>query len=221
MRARGVAVYRTFGIVMGALIPLVVYQAGGGTRAGEVVFIVLACFGLFVIQFLRSENPKALEGIALTLFVILYVGWFLSHFIKLRLMPGGIMWISYLLAVTKSSDIAAYAVGSIWGRHRLIKHISPKKSIEGTIAGLFASVGVSVAFTGHLPVAMTTLQLMGIGGVIGVVGQCGDLSESMIKRYCASKDSGVLVPGFGGLLDVLDSLLFTAPLFYFFVNSLA
>ena len=217
-KVRGVQVYRLFGIVMCAVIPLVVHDAGGGTRAGEVLFIVLACFGLFLIQFLRSENPKALEGIALTLFSILYIGWFMSHFIKLRFLPEGHLWILYLIAVTKSGDIAAYLVGSLWGRHSLIPHISPKKSVEGTIAGLAASVGVSVAFAGHLPAAWSVPYLAATGLVTGIIAQCGDLSESLIKRYCGAKDSGRVVPGFGGLLDVLDSLLFTAPLFYFFVD---
>lgn len=219
LRAHGVPVYRFFAISMCALIPLVVYDAGGGTRAGEVLFIVLACFGLFLIQFLRSENPRALEGIALTLFSILYIGWFLSHLIKLRLLPDGHLWIAYLIAVTKVGDIAAYLIGSLWGRHSLIPHISPKKSIEGTLAGLAASIGVSLAFSGHLPAPWPALQLAGVGLVMGLVAQCGDLSESLIKRYCGAKDSGRVIPGFGGLLDVMDSVLFTAPLFYFFVNG--
>lgn len=219
LKTRGVQVYRVFGVAMCAIIPLVVYDAGGGTRAGEVLFIVLACFGLFLIQFLRSENPRALEGIALTLFAVLYIGWFLSHLIKLRFLPDGHLWIAYLLVVTKVGDIAAYFVGSTWGRHSLIPHISPKKSIEGTAAGLAASIAVSVAFAGHLPTALSAVQLAGIGFAIGVVALCGDLSESLIKRYCSAKDSGRIVPGFGGLLDVMDSVLFTAPLFYFFVNG--
>lgn len=218
-KARGVQVYRFFGVAMCALIPLVVFDAGGGTRAGEVLFIVLACFGLFLIQFLRSENPKALEGIALTLFSILYIGWFMSHLIKIRFLPEGHLWIAYLIAVTKSGDIAAYIVGSLWGRHSLIPHISPKKSVEGTVAGLIASVGVSAAFAGHLPAAWSLGQLIGVGLVTGLVAQCGDLSESLIKRYCGAKDSGKAIPGFGGLLDVLDSVLFTAPLFYFFLSG--
>lgn len=221
LHARGVQVYRTFGIAMCALIPLVVYDAGGGTRAGEVLFIVLACFGLFLIQFLRGENPRALEGIALTLFSILYIGWFMSHLIKLRFLPDGHVWIAYLILVTKVGDIAAYVVGSCFGRHGLIPHISPKKSVEGTVAGLGASMAVSAAFAGHLPSPLTVLQLAGMGLVTGIVAQCGDLSESLIKRYCGAKDASTLLPGLGGLLDVLDSVLFTAPLFYFFLNGLS
>ncbi len=218
-KARGVQVYRIFGIVMCAIIPLVVFDAGGGTRAGEVLFIVLACFGLFLIQFLRSENPRALEGIALTLFSILYIGWFMSHLIKLRFLPEGHLWVAYLIAVTKSGDIGAYVIGSLFGRHSLIPHISPKKSVEGTVAGLAVSVGVSVAFAGHLPLPFSIPELTLIGLVTGIVAQCGDLSESLIKRYCGAKDSSRIIPGFGGLLDVLDSVLFTAPLFYFFLNG--
>lgn len=218
-KARGVQVYRIFGIVMCAIIPLVVFDAGGGTRAGEVLFIVLACFGLFLIQFLRSENPRALEGIALTLFCVLYIGWFMSHLIKLRFLPDGQMWIVYLVAVTKSGDIGAYLFGSLFGRHRLIPHISPKKSVEGTVAGLLTSVGVSVAFAGRLPLPFSVAELALIGLITGIVALCGDLSESLVKRYCGAKDASHAIPGFGGLMDVLDSILFTAPLFYFFLNG--
>jgi phosphatidate cytidylyltransferase len=136
-------------------------------------------------------------------------------------MPDGHLWIAYLIAVTKIGDIAAYFIGSLWGRHSLIPHISPKKSVEGTLAGLSASVLVSAAFAGHLPVAFGAWQLAGIGLVTGIVAQCGDLSESLIKRYCGAKDSSRTIPGFGGLLDVMDSVLFTAPLFYFFLNGAA
>lgn len=220
LKARGVQVYRVFGIAMCAIIPLVVFDAGGGTRAGEVLFIVLACFGLFLIQFLRSENPRALEGIALTLFAVLYIGWFMSHLIKLRFLPDGHLWIAYLIAVTKSGDIAAYGFGTLWGKHSLIPHVSPKKSVEGTVAGLITSVLVSAAFAGHLPAFWSAPKLVCVGLVTGIVAQCGDLSESLIKRYCGVKDSGSVVPGFGGLLDVLDSVLFTAPLFYFYIAGI-
>ena len=215
MRKARVPVYRFFGVSMGVIIPLIVYMELGHTQSGEILFLVLGCLFLFVLQFFHKNNSEALVGIALTLFGILYVSWFLSFLIKIRFMHGGVMWAAYLLAVTKGSDIGAYAVGSLIGRHPLILHISPKKTIEGTAAGIFSSCAVSWAMGPYLPMAIAPGHLLVMGFVIGIVGEIGDLSESLMKRFCNAKDSGALLPGMGGFLDIVDSVLFTAPLFYF------
>jgi len=219
LKKKGIQVYRVFGIAMGVILPLVIHFQYGQTQAGEVLFLILACFSLFILQFLRKENPRALEGISLTFFGIMYIGWFLSHLIKLRYLPDGAIWIGYLFVVTKMSDVSAFAIGSWIGKHRLIEHISPKKTVEGTIGGLLGSALISTAFISILPVAIPVMHLVLMGLAIGFVGQCGDLSVSLIKRYCAIKDSGVVFPGFGGILDVIDSILFTIPLFYFYLAT--
>lgn len=219
LKLRGVQVYRVFGVSIGSILPLVVYTQMGLTESGDVLFVVLSCFCLFIIQFARSENPRALEGIALTFFSMMYVGWFLSFLVKIKFLYLGWVWIAYLLTVTKVSDVAAFVVGSLWGKHNLIPHISPRKTTEGTVAGLAASALVSVMFAGRLPLAWSALQLALVGTVMGLVAQCGDLSESLIKRYCGVKDSGARLPGFGGVLDIIDSVLFTAPLFYFYLKT--
>jgi len=126
--------------------------------------------------------------------------------------------VAYLLVVTKIGDIAAFGVGSIWGKHNLIPHISPRKTVEGTAAGVLLSVFLSCAFVNVLPFEASLLHMAVLGLLIGLVAQCGDLSESLIKRYCGLKDSGKIVPGFGGVLDMMDSVLFTAPLFFFYIR---
>lgn len=210
-----IPVYRVFGVGMGVLIPLVVALEFGVTEAGEILFLVFGCLSLFVLQFFRKHNPQALIGISLTLFGILYVSWFLSFLIKIRFLPGGVIWTAYLLAVTKAEDIGAYLVGSLVGRHPLIPHISPKKSVEGAIGGLLASIAASLAFQPHLPIPFSTIHVVVLGFMIGLVAQIGDLSESLMKRFCHSKDSGGILPGMGGALDGVDSILFTAPIFYY------
>lgn len=220
LKLKGVQINRLFGVSMGAILPLVQHFQFGLTQSGEVLFIVLSCFCLFVIQFMRRENPRALEGIALTFFGIMYIAWFLSYAVKIKYLPQGAFWLSYVLVVTKVSDISAYAVGTVWGKRPLIAHISPRKSVEGTLAGVAGSALISVAFLKVLPVEFHPLQLLALGAVIGLVGQCGDLAESLFKRYCDVKDSGRWVPGFGGTLDLLDSVLFTTPLFYFYIKTL-
>ncbi|MFT5206736.1 MAG: phosphatidate cytidylyltransferase [Candidatus Omnitrophota bacterium] len=219
LKGKGVQVYRLFGVAMGAMLPLVVHLQYGISHSGEVLFIVLSCFCLFLIQFSRKNNPNAIEGIALTFFAIMYVAWFLSFIVKLNFLANGALWITYLLVVTKACDVAAFGFGSVFGKTSLIPHISPNKSVEGTMAGVICSALVSALFQCILPVHIGVLHLLSLGLVIGLVAQCGDLSESLIKRYCGVKDSSEIIPGFGGLLDVIDSALFTIPLFYYYLET--
>jgi phosphatidate cytidylyltransferase len=215
LRTAKMPCYRFFGVAMGAVIPVVVYLEQGSTRSGEVLFLILGCLFLFILQFSHKNNAEALVGISLTLLGILYVSWFLSFLIKLRFLEDGGRWVAYILAVTKAGDIGAYAVGSFFGKHSLIPHVSPKKSVEGMIGGWLASVVVSVSLQGFLPAAWNFPHLMILGFLVGIVGQIGDLSESLMKRFCQAKDSGGVLPGMGGVLDAVDSVLFTAPIFYF------
>ena len=215
MRKAQIPVYRLFGLSMGIVIPAIVYMEMGSTQSGEILFLVLGCLLLFLLQFFHENNSHALSGISLTLFGILYISWFLSFLIKIRFLDGGILWVAYLLAVTKAGDIGAYSVGTLFGRHSLIPHISPKKSVEGMVGGLTASVLTSCWLRDYLPLDFAVFHVLILGFLIGVVGQIGDLSESLMKRFCNAKDSGNVLPGMGGFLDAVDSILFTAPIFYF------
>jgi len=221
LKKAGIPVYRVFGVVLGVSIPVIVYAELGHTQSGEILFIVLGCLFLFLLQFFRKDNSQALVGISLTLFGILYISWFLSFLIKIRFIEGGVLWVTYLVAVTKAADVGAYAIGSLFGRHSLIPHISPKKSVEGTLAGLAASILVSVGMIGVLPVELSVLHAAVVGLLLGGVGQIGDLSESLMKRFCSAKDSGNLLPGMGGFLDAVDSILFTAPILYFHLKVIS
>lgn len=215
MKAAKFPVYRMFGVSMGLIVTVAVFLGEGITRSGEVLFLVLGCLFLFVIQFSRKNNVDALIGIALTLFGILYVSWFLSFILKIRFLEDGQRWVAYLICVTKSTDIGAYLVGSAIGRHPLIPHVSPKKSVEGLIGGLALAAVVSVVWGNFLPHTFSLPHLIVLGILLGIIGQIGDLSESLMKRFCGAKDSGKLLPGMGGALDLIDSVLFTAPIFYF------
>jgi phosphatidate cytidylyltransferase len=141
--------------------------------------------------------------------------------IKLRVVPplnmDGRMLILYLIIVTKSGDIGAYIIGTLWGRHQLIPRISPKKSIEGTVASVIISFSAAVLCKGLLP-AVSLANIFAIGALLSIIGQIGDLSESLIKRDCGVKDSGSVFPGLGGMLDMIDSLIFTAPILYFYLR---
>jgi phosphatidate cytidylyltransferase len=215
LRRARVPVYRLFGVSLGIIIPLVVYLEQGATQSGEVLFLVLGCFFLFLLQFSHKNNSEALIGISLTLFGILYVSWFLSFLLKIRYLDGGVVWIAYLVTVTKMADVGAYFVGTAFGHHALIPHVSPKKSVEGFFGGVLASTLASAAIKPYLPLPFSWPHVLIIGFLIGVIGQIGDLSESLMKRFCGAKDSSSLLPGIGGFLDTVDSILFTAPIFYF------
>lgn len=209
-------VYRLFGVAMGLIIPVVVFMEQGPTQAGgEILFLILGCLFLFLLQFSHTNNNEALVGISLTLFGILYVSWFLSFIIKMRFLEHGIRWIAFLLSVTKAGDIGAFSIGTPFGRHPLIAHISPKKSVEGFVGALAATTLSSVLFNKLFSLGFGPAHAAVLGLLIGVIGQIGDLSESLMKRSCGAKDSGRLLPGMGGVLDAVDSILFTAPIFYF------
>lgn len=215
LRNKKVPCFRLFGVAMGLIIAVIVAMEQGTNHSGEILFLILGCLFLFLLQFSRKDNSDALVGISLTLFGILYVGWFLTFLIRLRYLEGGVIWIAYLISVTKAADIGAYLVGSTIGKNRLIPHVSPNKSVEGMFGGLAGSVLASLLFYKHLPLDFSLPHLLILGLLIGIVGQIGDLSESLMKRFCEVKDSGRILPGMGGVLDAVDSILFTAPIFYF------
>ncbi|OGW84203.1 MAG: hypothetical protein A3C47_06185 [Omnitrophica bacterium RIFCSPHIGHO2_02_FULL_51_18] len=221
LKAKGVHIYRLFGVSMGIIIPSIVFMELGTTQSGEILFLVLGCLFLFLLQFFHKDNSQALTGIAVTLFGVLYVSWFLSFVIKIRFMENGMLWVAYLVAVTKAADIGAYSVGTLFGRKTLIPHVSPRKTVEGLVGGISLSIFVSVLLGRHLPIDFTLFHWVVTGLLIGGVGQIGDLSESLIKRFCEAKDSGRLLPGMGGVLDSIDSILFTAPVFYFHLKIYA
>jgi len=166
-----------------------------------------------VMQFRRHQNSGVIVGISTTTFGIIYVSWFMSFLIKIRYLQQGLGLLVTVLLITKLGDIGAYLVGSRFGKTPLIPRISPRKSIEGAVGGLFFSILGALVSKGL--VSLSYLQLAVLGIFIGILAQVGDLSESLMKRDCEVKDSGKIFPGMGGFLDLIDSLLFTAPVFYF------
>lgn len=221
---KGIPVYKYFGVFVGAMIPLSIYLRFEPTRGWELAFITALCLLLFILQFVRRESAHAIVGVSTTLFAILYVAWFFSFFLKLKLLgddtfADGSRLVAYLLLVTKSGDMGAYFVGTYFGRHALIARISPKKSVEGAFGGFVFSLAASMLCKFLIP-QLEYFHLVILGILLGALAQVGDLSESLIKRDCGVKDSSVFFPGLGGVLDIIDSLLFTAPVFYFYVRIL-
>jgi len=205
------------GIFSGILLPYITYSYKPTGGIWEALFFIVVLIALFIIQFTRKENQNAVTLIALTLFGIFYVGWFFTFLVKIRFLEDGHKLVAYLLLVTKAGDIGAYLVGSRFGKHPLIPRISPKKSIEGALGGLLFSVVfalISKAYLGWM--SFSVIFISGI--LIGVFAQVGDLAESLVKRDYEVKDSSLFLPGLGGMLDVIDSILFTAPIFYIYLT---
>lgn len=218
VRNKGIFVYSYFGVITGILLPIIIYlKYGGFVPDLEPFLIVVISLFVFVLQFTRRDNTQALAGISITLLGILYISWFFSFLIRLKYLPHGAYLVSFLLLVTKLGDIGAYFIGSSIGRHNLIPRISPKKTVEGTIGGLLVSIATAFLSKGLLP-NPSFMDLLMLGSFLGVLSQIGDLSESLIKRDCQVKDAAGYLPGLGGILDVIDSLLFTTPIFYFYVR---
>jgi phosphatidate cytidylyltransferase len=181
------------------------------------VAVVMVAFVVRSVQF--PEPGSTMATIAGTVLVVAYVGLLGSFVIQLRWFEGpyhGLLPIVFLIATAKGADTGAFTAGRLAGRHKLWPRLSPNKTIEGAFGGLVAGVAAAliVAALARFVLRVPTLEwpvAAGYGLIVGVVAQLGDLMESMIKRDCARKDASDAVPGFGGVLDVLDSLLFAAP----------
>ncbi len=158
----------------------------------------------------------AWEPAAITVFGICYVNWLLGYGFWLRDLEAGREWVLLLIWVTWLGETAAYLVGSAIGRHPLAPAISPRKTLEGAAAQLIVSVLAAIVarawFFGALPLG----HAVAVGAGLGVVGQVGDLVESALKRSVGTKDTGRLIPGHGGMLDRIDSLLFNTPVLFYY-----
>ncbi len=224
IKKKDIPIYSYTGIFIGLLIPLSIFFRFELTRNWELLFIVCAFLLILMLQFNRQDNRNAILGLSTTLFGVLYVSWFFSFLVKTRLMlPGidGAKLAGFIILITKSGDIGALFIGTWLGRHPLLPKVSPNKSIEGTLGGILVSSLAAVACRSWLPALpqFTPFFVALMGAFFGGLGQLGDLSESLIKRDCNVKDSGSLLPGIGGVLDLVDSLLFSAPAFYLYISS--
>lgn len=163
----------------------------------------------------RPKREGAFISWAWTLGGILYIGWLLSYFVALRGLEDGRNWVFFALFTTFASDTTAFFVGRALGRHKLAPRISPGKTWEGTIAGVFGAIIVSLLFTLLIPISYWQAIVLGL--LVSIFGQLGDLVESLLKRNMGVKDSGRLIPGHGGFLDRIDSVVFAGVVVYYYV----
>ena len=162
----------------------------------------------------QEQDHKPFRNWALTVVGASYLGVMMGQALALRLLPNGLYWMLLGLGITMINDSAAYFVGVTLGRNRILPALSPKKSWEGTVGGWIAATltGAVVAFWSPLGLAVWLGALIGLAG--GILALFGDLAISMLKRQIGVKDSGVFLPGHGGFLDRLDSIMFVLPFVY-------
>lgn len=189
----------------------------------ETSFLILFVLGLCVLQFLSKRSGSGILAISTTLFGLMYVPWLLNFIQKINFFPGvdGHFYLLYFVLITKFSDTGAYMVGSLIGKHKMIPRISPGKTWEGFAGAIGLSTIASLVFVhfahNHMP-HMNWVHAIVLGVILSATAVIGDLIESLFKRESGVKDSGKLFPGIGGILDLLDSLLFNAPIMYLYLR---
>ena len=184
--------------------------------------VILGGLGLILVSSLAWQLTRTARSElhyvdwALTIAGGLYLGWLPAYFVKLRSLPGGLWWMLLALAATWSCDSFAYVFGRALGRRSFFAQVSPRKTWEGALAGWLGAT-VVVVLVGWV-LGLSVAWALGLGLITSLAAICGDLVESMIKRQMGVKDSGGLVPGHGGILDRVDSLLFAVVVAYFYVT---
>lgn len=237
MDAMGIPVFRVIGMIGGAAVISATFwtispqaqQLAAGYQSENLVLMATA-LAVFIRMAFQKHNGNPIATIACTLLGIWYVTFLMNYITRLgfgwrdgdmmhAVGTTGRMMVLYLVVVVKSSDVGAYFSGRFLGRHKMIPRLSPKKTWEGFAGGVTFALLVSLAFfyftagaLGHIKFQLIDALVLGL--VLPVAGAIGDLFESLLKRSSGIKDSGAMIPGMGGVLDVLDSLLFGAPLLY-------
>ncbi len=211
----------TFFYVSGIFVP---EKPASEVNDFETSFLILFVLGLCIRQFVSKSNTAGILAISTTLFGLLYVPWLLNFIQKINFFPNvhGQYYVLYFILVTKFSDLGAYVTGSLIGKHKMIPRISPGKTWEGFGGAIVISTLVSIAYAHfmgpeRLP-GMNIVHATILGILLSGAAVVGDLIESLFKREAGVKDSGRFFPGIGGILDLMDSLLFNAPLMYLYLR---
>ena len=176
------------------------------------------CGGLAWTLLARPDFEQGLADLGIVLVGVLYAALLLPHFVWVRTAnPEGPRWVLFVLAIAMIGDTSGYFVGRALGRHKLMPRVSPGKSVEGAIGIMAGSLVAGAAVKALLLPATSLAHALALAGIMGALGQLGDLSESVIKRTFGAKESGWLFPGHGGVLDRLDSLVFPVTFLYYYL----
>lgn len=211
---------RSTGVGLGLVISIAIVY--GGKPEIFYPLVVFALLILFLCFMATSENlASSTSGIAISFLGVFYIGFLLAHIALLRQLAQASTYVLFLITTVWMGDISAFLCGSTLGKHKLYPKISPKKTFEGLLGAVVGStLGATLFASLFLPDLGKGAALF-LGAGIGVLGQFGDFTESMLKRGAQVKDSGSFIPGHGGMLDRLDSFLFSSPFLYYSLLFLA
>jgi phosphatidate cytidylyltransferase len=226
--AKGIKTQKIIGTIFGLALPaLFFFEVDPFIILLALVLLILIVLGR---QLFQDQIPGALNSVALTILGVLYVSFLLSHLLLLRNFVGrqgrvdlGLFFIVLVIAITFLSDAGGFLIGRTWGKHKMSPKVSPKKSWEGAggsvVFGIGGAIGTKLVFDKWILATNLPLHHAAILGLILVIAAMfGDVVESLFKRDAGIKDSGTIVPGHGGILDRLDSIVFTVPICYYYLR---
>ena len=204
------------GMVVGFMIPFATYLGNMQWLPAVLSFSVLLVFFMYLLRI--KEDHFDILPVGKLILGFMYVPLMMSYFILIRRLDQGVLWIFFLLVLAFSGDVTAYYVGKNFGKKKLLPLVSPNKTVEGTIGLIAGSTAGCILFQQIFFPALIVWHAAALGFFGSVLGQLGDLCESAMKRASGVKDSGVILPGHGGILDRMDCLIFIAPFIYYYYN---
>ena len=222
MEAKGIRPYKTVGVTAGLVVSWYVYFQGGVFSG---LFITLMLIAIMGLELFRRDGELAVYHISTTILGVFYVAWLGSHMILLRQLGEGVVgadlggfFVIFAFVLAWGTDTGAYFVGNFIGKKKLLPRVSPSKSVEGALGGVV--VAIIVAFVARATVIplLTVVDALLLGLTAPVMAVLGDLVESLMKRDVRIKDTSRALPGHGGMLDRFDSVLFVAPLVYYYLR---
>jgi phosphatidate cytidylyltransferase len=211
------AVY--LGIVAAGVVSLM-KDPGNGVPGWYGLYMALPVYviaAILIIPIVRDLFRGQLQSLALAIVGFIYFGWMFGHLAFLANSRYAYNYVFYLLLTVELNDVAAFTMGKLFGQHPLRPNISPEKTWEGSVGALVVSLALTWALRGTLP-HLRAWETLLIGAVVGIGGQLGDLAISVIKRDLGIKNMGAAIPGHGGILDRIDSLIYVSPLFFHIVR---
>lgn len=203
------------GTLLGAIVPALTYSIGPVWFGGYLFFAVFFIFAYSL--FARKELAGVTNQIAVGVLGVVYIAFPMSHLVLLRDLEKGNVWIIFLFLIIIANDSFAYYMGRRFGRRKLSPAVSPNKTMEGAVSGLIGGIIIAAVFQQIFLTKVSLGEAVLLAIFMGITGQLSDLFESLIKRSADVKDSGSLLPGHGGILDRIDSLIFPIPALYYYL----
>ncbi|UCD71255.1 MAG: phosphatidate cytidylyltransferase [Syntrophobacterales bacterium] len=207
---------RTIGIILGIVLVSLIYFGDASLLLASLGFGIIFLSTTYMLK--SRDLGLAISKIALTLFGIIYIALLLSYVTLIDKTALGKQWVFFLVATVWAADISGFFVGSLVGKHKLYPKVSPNKTIEGLVGGVIGATAIALVYRKLFLSDLDVSECIFLGSSLTLFGQMGDLTESMIKRSAHVKDSSGLIPGHGGMLDRLDSFLFSAPFLYYYIS---